>query len=75
MQLLQIIIMTSSNFRVPGMHSNCSTGDQLCSYISEKAMAFCMATRMMPVLLLGINVHEYSLEFVKQSAHESSQWD
>ena len=25
MQLLQIIILTSSNFRVPGMHSNCST--------------------------------------------------
>ena len=56
MQLLQIIILTSSNFRVPGMHSNCSTGDQLCSYISEKAMAFCMATRMMPVLLLGMNI-------------------
>jgi len=65
MQLLQIII--SSNFRVPGMHSNCSTicpGDQLHSYTSEKAMVFSMATRMMPVLLLGINVYGYSLECV-----------
>jgi len=67
MQLLQIIILTSLNFRDPGMHSNCSTihaGDQLCSYTSEKAVTLSMATRMMPVLLLGINVHGYSLEFV-----------
>jgi len=82
MQLLQIIILTSLNFHVPGMHSNCSTkcaGDQLRSYTSEKSMVFSMATRMMPVLLLGINVHGYSLEFVtgplesRQSPHGSSQ--
>jgi len=41
----QIIILTFSNFRVPGMHSNCSTiihcaGDQLLSYTSEKAVVF-----------------------------------
>jgi len=39
MQLLQVIILTSSNLRVPGMHSNCSTiraGDQLRSYTSER---------------------------------------
>ena len=37
------------------MHSNFSTirvGDQLRSYTGEKAVAFSMATRIMPVLLL-----------------------
>ena len=67
MQLLQIIILSFSIFCVSGMHSNCSTiraGDQLRNYTSEKAMVFSMPTRMMPILLLGINVYGYSLECV-----------
>ena len=61
------MILTSSNFRVPGMHSSLAQYVQAISYIAtplRRQWCLAMATRMMSIRLLGISVRGSNLEFV-----------